>query len=138
MWEALSHSLASPRDDVLINIDPSTNISALRHENYKLIIGNYKNGVYDQRFRTNGGTRFAGDLEILTNASTAYRVLRRFVPEKLAYPSDWRQAATLQCWKYETAEDHFLGESPYLFDVEDDPCEQINLAKKDTEVRYVR
>lgn len=135
MWSALSNNLRSERDEVLLNIDPLANHSAVRHGRFKLVLGNWQNGTYDQRFRPNGGTRPLGDLQKLMRESTAAKVLESFSGKRLSYSLGWRNKATVNCLVDSFVDDRFLGKSPYLFDVEKDPCEQVNLSKTNKKVK---
>lgn len=134
IWESLYSNVPSPRKEVLVNINPIDNTSALRHENFKLVVGVSEEGRWDQRFQTNGGRRPATDLEELMDQSLAAKVLMDLLPEQLQHSPYWRDAAIVQCDKYSSAEDQLLGESPYLFNIEEDSCEQINLASKNRKV----
>lgn len=137
MWDSLSRNLPSPREDILINIDPILNISALRYGNHKLVVGNFENGIYDRRFPTAGEPRPNQDILHLMDQSSVSRVLRTAQSGALAYPPDWRKKATIACSPVSADEYISLGESPYLFDVSRDPCERINLSAKKTEVGKV-
>lgn len=51
------------------------------------------------------------------------------------YRPNWRDKATVKCHRYALDEDSLLGESPYLFNIHDDPCEQVNLVERESKVR---
>ncbi|KAL1442903.1 hypothetical protein MTO96_030562 [Rhipicephalus appendiculatus] len=48
MWRSLVTGAGSPRSEVLLNIDPLWNMSALRVGPYKYIYGTYHNGDFDE------------------------------------------------------------------------------------------
>ncbi|KAM7302122.1 arylsulfatase B-like [Ixodes scapularis] len=128
MWTQISYNLPSSRYEVLYNYDPVDLNSALRYTNYKLVLGTYNGGVYDQRFRTPGGSRPYGDLEILMAQSKAARILRGvYNTGSVLLPTNWRQRATVYC--NQNVQRNFVSQaSPYLFDLANDPCEQNNIA----------
>ncbi|KAG0445171.1 hypothetical protein HPB47_018950 [Ixodes persulcatus] len=128
MWTQISYNLPSSRYEVLYNYDPVDLYSALRYTTYKLVLGTYNGGVYDQRFRTPGGSRPYGDLEILMAQSKAARILRGvYNTGSVLLPTNWRQRATVYC--NQNVQRNFVSQaSPYLFDLANDPCEQNNIA----------
>ncbi|XP_077533190.1 arylsulfatase B-like isoform X2 [Haemaphysalis longicornis] len=73
MWRHLSLDLPSPRTEMLYNIDPIENTSAIRHENYKLLLGIYADGKFDGRFKTTGNPRAGNDFDdLMANSSVAH------------------------------------------------------------------
>ncbi|CAN8029041.1 unnamed protein product, partial [Ixodes persulcatus] len=105
MWKALSEGTESPREEMLLNIDPVLNTSSLRYKNHKVVLGTYHNGSFDHRFKTTG---------------------RR---------PGWRRRATVRCGECNLAKDNVKPSSPpYLFDVAADPCELNNLAPDHPEI----
>ncbi|EEC06950.1 arylsulfatase B, putative, partial [Ixodes scapularis] len=128
MWVPLAYGSASPRYEILYNIDPIDRNSALRYTNYKLVLGIANGGAYDQRYLTTGGSRPYGDLDLLMAQSEAAQVLREYYGTGyLKFPDQWRQRATLTCGN--KVPKNFVSLSPpYLFDLTADPCEINNIA----------
>ncbi|XP_040064221.1 arylsulfatase B-like [Ixodes scapularis] len=128
MWAPLSIGYASPRYEILYNIDPIDNNSALRYTNYKLVLGITEDGQYDPRFLTTGGSRPYDDLDLLMVQSTAARVLRDLRNKgDLQFPDQWREKATLNCGN-KVPKNFVSLAPPYLFDLASDPCEINNIA----------
>ncbi|KAH9379960.1 hypothetical protein HPB48_001413 [Haemaphysalis longicornis] len=76
MWRHLSLNLASPRTEILYNIEPVQKIAALRYKSYKLVLGVHRGGVFDGRYQTTGGSRPRSDLDALMSKSKVAQVLR--------------------------------------------------------------
>ncbi|XP_042144958.1 arylsulfatase B-like [Ixodes scapularis] len=128
MWAPLSLGYASPRYEILYNIDPINNNSGLRCTNYKLVLGITEDGQHDPRFLTTGGSRPYDDLDLLMVQSTAARVLRDLRNKgDLQFPDKWREKATLDCG-YKVPKNFVSLAPPYLFDLASDPCEINNIA----------
>ncbi|CAN7944862.1 unnamed protein product, partial [Ixodes hexagonus] len=136
MWVPLSYGSASPRYEILYNIDPIENNSALRYTNYKLVLGIAADGQDDQRFLTPGVSRPYGDLDLLMSRSTTATVLREFYNTgNLQFPDQWREKATLDC-NTNVPKNFVSLAPPYLFDLANDPCEINNIASSQAGVSY--
>ncbi|CAN7998969.1 unnamed protein product, partial [Ixodes hexagonus] len=128
MWVPLAYGSASPRYEVLYNIDPVDNNAALRYTNYKLVLGVAAGGQYEKRFLTTGASRPYGDLDLLMARSTTATVLRKFYNTgNLQFPDQWREKATLTC-NNNVPKNFIPLAPPYLFDLTNDPCEINNIA----------
>lgn len=104
----------SPRSEVLLNIDPINQVSALRVGNYKLIQGTVYSGQWDGWYGPSGRENFT------------------FCNQK------YLKRAELLCGvKPKNVTECFPGRSPCLFDVTKDPCEFSNLADEKPEVIYI-
>ncbi|CAN7977631.1 unnamed protein product, partial [Ixodes persulcatus] len=115
--------------EVLINIDPTDNNSALIVGRQKVVLGSYNEGMYDLRMKAPGGSRFVDGLDQMMLSSRTGEVLKNFynVPQLTVRPN-WRNETVVRCDQY-TPRDNFVSASPpYYFDLEHDPCELNNLA----------
>ncbi|XP_065294694.1 arylsulfatase B-like [Dermacentor albipictus] len=127
MWHALSEATAWPRQEILHNIDPQTAAMALRVGSYKLLVQTPRNNSKDNRNPAKGADRPLDDLVRLRAGSRAAKVLRPlYGPLRHETDRNWTREATVYCGP--AAGVTPPGKSPYLFDIERDPCETRNLA----------
>ncbi|XP_075724130.1 arylsulfatase J [Rhipicephalus microplus] len=133
MWESLSEDALSPRSDFVYNIDPLSGYSAIRKDNFKIIVG----PLPEQRTAIPGGQRPQHDLNELAEQSYSGEALKAFYGStKLEFSPDWRVNATLTCPEELLCDDERLQSSDnvYLFNLEEDPCECNNLASTHKEL----
>lgn len=138
MWQALSTSSPSIRNEILLNIDNVGATTGFRYGDFKLVLGNNLMDR-DQRHKIRGGSRPSDDLEVLLERSKANSVLKRFYGRKTPLninDGSWRRNATIDCGDSRGA-NFALGEVYYVFDVVRDPCELHNLAHKRPALLYV-
>ncbi|CAN8008025.1 unnamed protein product [Ixodes pacificus] len=135
MWQALSEDLESPRQEVLINIDPTDNTSALIVGRRKVVLGSYNEGIYDQRTKAPGGSRTVAGLDQMMLSSRTGEVLKDFynVPQLTVRPN-WRNETVVRCDQYAPWDNFVAASPPYYFDLEHDPCELNNLAASNVTV----
>ncbi|KAH7950067.1 hypothetical protein HPB49_019304 [Dermacentor silvarum] len=136
MWDYLSNGTGSPRTELVYNIDTlypeESSVAAIRNSRYKLVLD--ATGAGNARFRTTGGRRPFNDLDKLLARSKAAESLRKFYnTDRLTFPNDWRQRATLTCGA-ETTENFCPDDKVFLFDIVKDPCELNNLAEEHPEI----
>ncbi|XP_037515137.1 arylsulfatase B [Rhipicephalus sanguineus] len=133
MWRALIDGEASPRSEILININRQAGEAALRYRDWKLVLGDF--GELDERFEIPGGSRpYEGLDEMMCNSKAAAVLKRLYGREDVfEHASQWRQEATITCGD-DTDANFSPGGSRYLFDVSQDPCELHNLAEERPEI----
>ncbi|KAG0419929.1 hypothetical protein HPB47_003790 [Ixodes persulcatus] len=131
MWHSLTHSSASKRKEILLNIDSLYNISGLRYKQYKLVVGGGFYGELDDHYYFPGGTRPTNNIDQLRNESTTARVLKKFYEKQHRSwsPLTWSENVAVDCRRDRLTDNFVPTEPPYLFNIEEDPCELNNLAK---------
>ncbi|XP_040077396.1 arylsulfatase I-like [Ixodes scapularis] len=131
MWHALSRADASPRKDIVHNVDSKLNLSGIRVGKYKLIVGTFNDSLYDGRFKTVQGHDPRTDLDVLMKSSAASKVLGALHSStSLEVPSGWREQASIKCDTDAPEDEVTAKDHVYLFDIEKDPCEMVNIAGK--------
>ncbi|EEC19162.1 arylsulfatase B precursor, putative [Ixodes scapularis] len=129
MWKALSEDLESPRQEVLINIDPIENSSALIVGRHKVVLGSFNEGSHDMRMKAPGGSRPVDGLDQMMLSSRTGKVLKDFYNvRQLTVRPNWRNEAVVRCDRYAPPNNFVAASPPYYFDLEHDPCELNNLA----------
>ncbi|CAN7983590.1 unnamed protein product, partial [Ixodes hexagonus] len=129
IWEALSQDLPFPREEVLLNIDPFNNNSALIVGDRKVILGSYEDGINDLRTPVPGGTRPVRGLDRMMLASRTAAVLKDFYRVRtLPVRPNWRQDLVVNCHQFRPRDNFVVASPPYYFDLRTDPCELENLA----------
>ncbi|CAN8013431.1 unnamed protein product, partial [Ixodes persulcatus] len=131
MGHSLTHSSASKRKEILLNINSLFNISGLRYKQYKLVVGGGFDGELDYHFYSPGGTRPTNNIDQLRNESTRARVLKKFYEKQHRSwsPLAWSNKVAVDCRRNRLTENFVPMQPPYLFNMEEDPCELNNLAK---------
>ncbi|CAL1279747.1 unnamed protein product [Larinioides sclopetarius] len=100
MWKAFLKNTPSPRLEILHNIDPIDNVSALRRGDFKLIIGNLHSGIESW-----SGRRILGDMRqpqsmdewVYKNGSATRDILLEIGAYLPHVPDAWREKAELRC-----------------------------------------
>lgn len=127
MWRQLSRDLLSPRVEILLNHDNVDKTSALRFSKYKLVKGFQWNDPKSGWFPTPGDTDATVDLDALMKKSTAAEQLRILRDTgKLRYKPGWRKNAAVRCPNLKPI--YFSNKGPFLFNVEEDPCEMQDIS----------
>ncbi|KAL1481183.1 hypothetical protein MTO96_034617 [Rhipicephalus appendiculatus] len=133
MWRALIDGEASPRSEMLININRPQGQAALRYRDWKLVIGDF--GEFNERFEIPGGSRPYEGLDEMMSNSKAAAVLKRLYGREDVFENagQWRQEATITCGDDAAADANFSPGAPhYLFDVANDPVRASQLGRRTT------
>ncbi|XP_077994252.1 arylsulfatase J-like [Glandiceps talaboti] len=117
VWETLSKGVPSPRTEILHNIDPISQIAALRVGNYKIILGESYKGEWDGWYKPEQVTQDQDTSLSVSQVSD----FRRSVVHCGVKPSN----ASTNCQPAKT---------PCLFNIKNDPCEYNNVADKYPEI----
>lgn len=152
MWSALKNNTASPRTDLVLNIDSVEPFVSVRRGDWKYVNGSTHSGQTDQWYGETGALADPYDpktiLQSPTSVSLAGYITRRQIHEKKKTNIDaedtyslellrtskilsLRDEATINCG---FGPDNSVNtpcnpiEAPCLFNVKDDPCERNNLA----------
>ncbi|CAN7948670.1 unnamed protein product [Ixodes hexagonus] len=135
MWDTLSDDLASPRQEVLVNIDPLLNNSALIVGRRKIVLGTYNGGIRDKRMKAPGGSRPVEGLDQMMFASRTGKILKEFYKvSKLEVRPNWRKETLVDCHQHAPRDNFGVASPPYYFDLDQDPCELDNLAASNVTV----
>ncbi|XP_014674868.1 PREDICTED: arylsulfatase B-like isoform X2 [Priapulus caudatus] len=121
MWPALSGGGASPRNEILHNIDDVRHIAALRRGDWKIRIGHTYAGHWDGWYELPEATVRAPDSAFVTPLT---RILGD--PPR---PHDW-ESVVISCGKKpdNASVNCRPTVAPCLFNIRDDPCEYNNMA----------
>lgn len=126
MWRALSEGSASPRQEILHNVDPVSAAMALRAGRYKLIVQAPRSGRMDNRYPSKGMSRPVDDLARLrADSRTAKALTSLYGPPNHEGADKVLRNAVVDCDPGTGLEPP--DRAPYLFDIERDPCETQNL-----------
>ncbi|KAL3223824.1 hypothetical protein MRX96_027132 [Rhipicephalus microplus] len=129
MWRALSEGTECPRKEILHNVDPNNRAMALRVGRYKLVVQAPKNDtkLKNNRHPMKGMDNPLDDLTRLRARSRSAKVFKSlFGTLRFETDKNWTQEATVKCSPEASIKPPEKG--PYLFDIEQDPCESRNLA----------
>ncbi|XP_037917688.1 arylsulfatase B [Hermetia illucens] len=132
-WKQLSSNNQSRREEILHNIDDIYGSASLTVGDWKLMKGTNYNGEWDGWYGPSG-LRNASDYDIDSiKKSAAGKALAKLglMPSNEKIES-LRTKATVECTLSESLIEGIPCkplEQPCLFNVKEDPCEQVNLAK---------
>lgn len=132
-WQMISNGAQSKRKEILHSTDPIDNFSSLMFENWKLVNGSNFEGIYDG---------WLGKIEDFSMDSEDYvtRIQESIVGEAIIGSSskilEMRKEATLTCPTIEIGPNIICEpfKLPCLFNIVNDPCEQVNVAGTEPEI----
>ncbi|XP_026765034.2 arylsulfatase B [Galleria mellonella] len=132
-WEALSKDSKSERTTLLHNIDDIWKNGAITVDQWKVVTGTNYDGKWDSWYGPDG-REGNYDVELVYNG-LAGRAIQELglMPDKEKI-KELREAATVKCKEPASPIECKPLEAPCLFNIEEDPCEQRNLADKHPEV----
>ncbi|KAG8199694.1 hypothetical protein JTE90_022143 [Oedothorax gibbosus] len=155
LWPSFAHGFPSPREEVLLNIDPVDNVEGIRWKNFKLVKGSYYNENFDGWYDKNG--KMIKSLlpaepkaKLLLYRSNYIKFLKRSKAARILwrkYAKDPRLAISCRspacmtfpiakCGKAVPLKENGCkpNEAPCLFDIIEDPCEYYNIAEQYPEI----
>ncbi|KDR13867.1 arylsulfatase B-like [Zootermopsis nevadensis] len=134
-WNSISYNEASPRKQVLLNIDEVMKTAAIRDGDWKLVIGSFgTNGSLDRYYGESGrGLRNpVYNISSVTNSTTWTSTAPYRRTDSDTELNKLRESATVKCSfdsQYpETDCNPSITKEPCLFNIVSDPCEMHNLA----------
>lgn len=131
MWKTLINDYQSPRIEMLHNINPVYDMTALRRGDYKLVKGKAP-GDNDLWYGTSEVEDFDSSSPLEENERLVQMILQK-MNMLLSNASDiWSKNPIIQCDQPipEDSADCNPEQYPCLFNVASDPCEYKNLARK--------
>jgi hypothetical protein len=133
-WQMISRGAQTKRKEILHATDPIDNFSSLTFENWKLVNGTTSDGIYDG---------WLGRIEEFSIDSNEYierlkesevgKILNRISSEKIF---ELRKKAKITCPSIDIGVNMICEplQAPCLFNIVNDPCEQVNLAETEKEI----
>ncbi|XP_070396243.1 arylsulfatase B-like [Dermacentor albipictus] len=145
LWKALTTGEGEGRDEVLLELEGEQRTSALISGRYKLVerLSGPEDEAHDGRVEPPRGEPPDDlDLDDLMRSSDAWKALQGALgdPNSSSTPTtpraNWRTEATVHCGGNDGSASNFdPHDSLFVFDVVSDPCETMNLASSEPEIR---
>ncbi|KAL1485818.1 hypothetical protein MTO96_031728, partial [Rhipicephalus appendiculatus] len=122
-----------PRTEVVVNIDPIDNYSAIIDGRFKFVAGVAEGGIYEQWYPILGNVDWNSTKpQEQCEASPVARVLRSLGSEPACGPPGG--AAPIDCGVRDPAKACQPTEAPCLFDLREDPCEYNDVSSERPEL----
>lgn len=133
--DGLTGGTERPRNELLINIDPVDNFSAIIEGDFKLVKGRAFGGISDKWYPIPGKIEWDSNLpREQCESSAVVRVLRNLGLSPVCGAGGARYALPLDCGERDPSKTCASELSPCLFDLSKDPCEYNNVAGENQEV----
>ncbi|CAN8020189.1 unnamed protein product, partial [Ixodes persulcatus] len=133
--EALRRGTEVPRKELLINIDPVDNLSAIIEGHFKLVSGVVSGGVLDDWFQVPGNVTWGSDrARRECETSVVAQVLRNAGHGVACGSGDGFYATPIKCDERGPRNPCAPTVAACLFDLSKDPCEYNNIAEEHPEV----
>ncbi|KAK7601300.1 hypothetical protein V9T40_008741 [Parthenolecanium corni] len=136
MWPVLKEEEKSMYDEILVNIDEIQNVTALRKGDWKIITGEFDNGIWDKRFGPSGrNSWYKYNITEIEASPVAIAFRRNYI----SFPSpqminETRENTSLSCDWSQLNKACDLRNEICLFNVQTDPCERVNQAESRPEI----
>ncbi|XP_042148472.1 LOW QUALITY PROTEIN: arylsulfatase B [Ixodes scapularis] len=132
---ALTRQTTAPRKEVLINIDPEENCSAIIEGNFKLVLGVAEQGLYENWYPLLGHVDWESDKPRQEcEKSVVARVLEHHGVRPVCGSRTGAYATPVQCGARDPSRECVPTKSLCLFNLSKDPCEYNNVADQHPEV----
>ncbi|CAN7991882.1 unnamed protein product, partial [Ixodes pacificus] len=134
---ALTRHTTAPRKEILINIDPKENCSAIIEGNFKLVLGVAEQGLFEKWYPLSGHVDWESDKPRQEcEKSVVARVLEHHGVKPVCGSRTGAYATPVQCGARDPSRECAPTESLCLFDLSKDPCEYNNVADQHPEVTF--
>lgn len=140
-WSSLVNDEKSPRRQLLVNIDEREKTAALIVGDWKLVVGTFgSNGSLDGYYGDNGhsASNPRYNISSVMNSRAWKSIASTTMPVTQRDVNKLRQAATVLCnketFRRETNCNPSITNTPCLFNIHKDPCEENNLSGTSADV----
>ncbi|KAK8765896.1 hypothetical protein V5799_007325 [Amblyomma americanum] len=141
MWDTLIADNVSPRTEILLNIDPVWNMSALRYHGYKLVEGSLARGRYDGWYIASEPGMQPGNANRIRSQffsnpgsfNTKCAAARTIRAMGRSMPTHRPDELFVLCGRNNGTSCHPM-RRPCLFNIDSDPCELDNIAKEHPDI----
>ncbi|XP_064478905.1 arylsulfatase B-like [Ornithodoros turicata] len=135
MWAALNDPvMPSPRYQIIHNMDLARHSFAITYKNHKGIFQEKEVPRFSGWYPVPGPQPRSQCYIYRATKGIAFKVLRKLHGRKFILSDPTKQGSILECPTIEGANPCNVTESPCLFDLDTDPCEQDNVADKNPKI----